>query len=145
MTDLVQLTSSIHKPDRAGAASSPKLLSSSAPLLLSSSSPALPLAHSPTLPLAPSPPSWRRLEELANSDQFQEIVHREFPQYASEWTDDTSRRTFLKLMGASLALAGVTACTRQPKEEIAPYVRQPEQIVPGKSLFFATAMTVNGV
>src|SRR5262249_45434591 len=48
-------------------------------------------------------------------------------------------------MGASLALAGVTACTRQPKEEIAPYVRQPEQIVPGKSLFFATAMTVNGV
>jgi Fe-S-cluster-containing dehydrogenase component len=48
-------------------------------------------------------------------------------------------------MGASLALAGVTACTRQPKEEIAPYVRQPEQIVPGKSLFFATAMTLNGV
>src|SRR5262249_7494999 len=48
-------------------------------------------------------------------------------------------------MGASLALAGVTACTRQPKEEIAPYVRQPEQIIPGKSLFFATAMTLNGV
>ena len=48
-------------------------------------------------------------------------------------------------MGASLALAGVTACTRQPAEKIVPYVRQPEELVPGKPLFFATAMTLGGV
>src|SRR4249919_993725 len=48
-------------------------------------------------------------------------------------------------MGASLALAGVTACTRQPPEKIVPYVRQPEEIVPGKPLFYATAMPLGGV
>src|SRR5205807_7049495 len=60
-------------------------------------------------------------------------------------TDPVARRTFLKLMGASTALAGATACTRQPAEKIVPYVRQPEEIVPGKPLFFATAMTLGGV
>ena len=48
-------------------------------------------------------------------------------------------------MGASLALAGVTGCTRQPDELIVPYVRQPEDVVPGKPLFFATAMSLGGV
>ena len=43
-------------------------------------------------------------------------------------------------MGASLALAGVTACTRQPTENIVPYVRAPEELIPGKPLFYATAM-----
>ena len=47
-------------------------------------------------------------------------------------------------MGASLALGGATACTRQPLEKIVPYVRQPEQIIPGKPLFFATALTLSG-
>ena len=51
---------------------------------------------------------------------------------------------FLKLMGASLALAGMTGCTRQPAEQILPYVRQPEDIIPGKPLFYATAMTLGG-
>ena len=54
------------------------------------------------------------------------------------------RRDLLKFAGASLALAGATACTRQPAEKIVPYVRQPEEIVPGKPLFYATAMTVGG-
>ncbi len=54
------------------------------------------------------------------------------------------RRSFLKLMGASLALAGVSACTRQPSEELVPYVRQPEELVPGKPLFYATAMPMSG-
>ena len=48
-------------------------------------------------------------------------------------------------MGASLALAGVSACTRQPPEKLVPYVRQPEEIVPGRPLFFATAMPQGGV
>ena len=84
---------------------------------------------------------WRSLDELAETPEFQEFLHREFPQNASEWLDPVGRRGFLKLMGASLALAGVTACTRQPAEKIVPYVRQPEELVPGKPLFYATAMT----
>jgi molybdopterin-containing oxidoreductase family iron-sulfur binding subunit len=69
---------------------------------------------------------------------------REFPQCAAELLDPVSRRTFAKLMGASLALAGITACTRQPAEKIVPYVRQPEEIVLGKPLYYATAMPVAG-
>jgi MoCo/4Fe-4S cofactor protein with predicted Tat translocation signal len=87
---------------------------------------------------------WRSLESLAETPEFKEFLHREFPQNASEWLDPVGRRSFLKLMGASLALAGVSACTRQPEEEIIPYVRQPEEEVPGKPLFFATAMPING-
>lgn len=88
---------------------------------------------------------WRSLEELAETEAFQEFLHREFPHGASEWTDPVGRRAFLRLMGASLALAGLGACTRQPAEKILPYVRAPEQVVPGKPLFFATAMTLGGI
>src|SRR5918911_68974 len=83
---------------------------------------------------------WRSLEELADSAEFREFVEREYPQHAEEWEDPVSRRTFLKLMGASLALAGLNACVSQPAEKIVPYVNQPEEIVPSKPLFFATAM-----
>jgi len=87
---------------------------------------------------------WRSLEELADTEEFQEFLHREFPQQASEWTDRVSRRNFLKLMGASLALAGLTACSGQVPEKIVPYVEAPEEVVPGKPLFFATAMPLGG-
>ena len=87
---------------------------------------------------------WRSLEELADTGEFQELLHREFPQNASEFDDPVGRRKFLKLMGASFALAGLTACTRQPVEYIAPYVRQPEELVPGKPVYFATAMPLDG-
>ena len=88
---------------------------------------------------------WRSLEELADSPSFRSLVQREFPAQASEWLDPKGRRGFLKLMGASIALAGATACTRQPDELIVPYVRQPEEVIPGKPLFFATAMTLGGI
>jgi MoCo/4Fe-4S cofactor protein with predicted Tat translocation signal len=88
---------------------------------------------------------WRSLEELADSAEFQEFVEREYPQHAEEWHDPVGRRTFLKLMGASLALAGLSSCVYQPAEKIVPYVSQPEEIVPGKPLFFATAMQLGGV
>ena len=87
---------------------------------------------------------WRSLEELSDTPEFREYLHREFPAQASEFTDAAGRRQFLKLMGASLALAGVSACTRQPEEKIIPYVRQPEEIVPGRPLFYATAMPLGG-
>jgi molybdopterin-containing oxidoreductase family iron-sulfur binding subunit len=87
---------------------------------------------------------WRSLEELADTPEIQELIAREFPENASTFTDPVGRRRFLKLMSASLALAGVGACKRQPDELIVPYVHQPEQLVPGRPLFFATAMPMDG-
>src|SRR5579863_6492954 len=90
------------------------------------------------------PEFWRSLEELAGTAEFREMMHREFPKGASEWLDAVSRRGFLKLMGASMALAGMTGCTKQPFEPIVPYVKQPEELVPGRPLFFASAFTLGG-
>jgi MoCo/4Fe-4S cofactor protein with predicted Tat translocation signal len=89
---------------------------------------------------------WRSLEELADSETFQELLHREFPRQASSWTETLGRREFLRLMGASLALAGLTACGRSAatNEKIVPYVRQPESLVPGRPQFFATAFVHDG-
>jgi len=88
---------------------------------------------------------WRSLDELFSTDGFQEYLTREFPRQASEWIDDEGRRNFLKIMGASLALAGLSACTKQPVEEILPYVEQPEKLIPGKPLFYATAFPIGGI
>ena len=90
------------------------------------------------------PEYWRSLEELAGSDDFQDALHREFPKGASEWVDSVSRRGFLKVMGASLGLAGMTGCVRLPLEPIVPYVRQPEEMIPGRPTFYATASTLGG-
>jgi molybdopterin-containing oxidoreductase family iron-sulfur binding subunit len=90
------------------------------------------------------PEYWRSLEELAGSPAFREALHREFPKGASEWVDSVSRRGFLKVMGASMALAGMTGCVRLPLEPIVPYVRQPEDVIPGRPQFYATAMTLGG-
>jgi len=90
------------------------------------------------------PEYWRSLEELAGSEEFQQALHREFPKGASEWLDTVSRRGFLKVMGASLGLAGMTACTKLPLEPIVPYVRQPENVVPGRPMYYATAVTLGG-
>jgi MoCo/4Fe-4S cofactor protein with predicted Tat translocation signal len=87
---------------------------------------------------------WRTLEERAEDPAFQQHLYNEFPSEIEAITDPVARRTFLRLMGASMALAGVTACTRQPAEKIVPYVRQPEELIPGKPLFFATAMPLGG-
>jgi molybdopterin-containing oxidoreductase family iron-sulfur binding subunit len=90
------------------------------------------------------PAFWRGLEELAGTPEFEELLANEFPAQASVWPEGVSRRNFLSLMGASLAFGGLTACTRQPLERIVPYVEQPESIVPGKPLRFATSMTLGG-
>ena len=60
-----------------------------------------------------APEVWRSLDEVAGTDEFKDYLHREFPSNASEWIDPVGRRNFLKLMSASMALAGVTACTVQ--------------------------------
>jgi molybdopterin-containing oxidoreductase family iron-sulfur binding subunit len=81
---------------------------------------------------------------LADTPEFQELLAREFPENASEWTDPVGRREFLKLMGASLGLAGLTACTAQPSDMIVPYVKAPEDVIPGNPLYFATAIPLSG-
>jgi MoCo/4Fe-4S cofactor protein with predicted Tat translocation signal len=86
---------------------------------------------------------WRSLEQRAGAPEFQASLTREFSPEASR-LNHFDRRNFLKLMGASLALATLPACTRQPIEKIVPYVKQPEELVLGQPLFFATAMTLGG-
>ncbi len=82
---------------------------------------------------------WRSVDELANTPEFQAAVEKEFPSAAQEWVDPVSRRVFLKLMGASMALAGLAGCTKQPDEPIYPYVKAPEDLILGKPMYFATA------
>jgi molybdopterin-containing oxidoreductase family iron-sulfur binding subunit len=83
---------------------------------------------------------WRTLEELADHPHFTDLLHREFPRHASEWDDAVDRRDFLKLMGASLALAGLAGCGLPDQTHIVPYVKQPDGVVLGRPNFFATAM-----
>jgi molybdopterin-containing oxidoreductase family iron-sulfur binding subunit len=86
---------------------------------------------------------WRSLEELADAPGFDEMLQREFPRQAAEWIDPVSRRGFLKIMGASMALAGLSGCTKQPDEPIYPYIKQPEDLILGKPNYFASAMPFN--
>ncbi|HEX6100467.1 MAG TPA: TAT-variant-translocated molybdopterin oxidoreductase [Thermoanaerobaculia bacterium] len=87
---------------------------------------------------------WRSLEELSRSDVFDDFMHQEFPQQAVALDKGVDRRDFMKLMGASVAMAGLAACA-PPAETIVPYVNQPESLIPGKPLFFASAMPLGGV
>ena len=88
---------------------------------------------------------WRSLDELSKTEDFEKLMHREFPHAASEWNDGHSRRNFLKLMSASLALGGLTACTlRKTSEKIVPYVDAPEYLIPGRPLFYASSVNWHG-
>jgi MoCo/4Fe-4S cofactor protein with predicted Tat translocation signal len=89
---------------------------------------------------------WLGLEELANTHDFQEFLNEEFPRQSVAYENSVDRRDFLKLLGASLALAGLTSCVRpvKPNEKIVPYVKAPEEMIPGKPLYFASAITQGG-
>src|ERR1700732_2943464 len=87
---------------------------------------------------------WRTLDELADDPHFEELLHREFPRQASEWDQAVDRRNFLKLMAASLAFAGLAGCKSNEQSNIVPYVKQPDGMVLGKPLFFATVMPFAG-
>ena len=86
---------------------------------------------------------WKSLNELAQNKEYEKFLHREFPENATELEDGVSRRGFLKVMGASIALAGFAAC-RRPVQKILPYAKQPEDIVPGIPLYYATSMPFQG-
>jgi molybdopterin-containing oxidoreductase family iron-sulfur binding subunit len=85
-----------------------------------------------------TPEFWRSMDEL--SPEYRAEIEREFPEQAGLLDDPVSRRQFLTLMGASLALVGISGCGRQLPDKIVPRVRQPEGTIPGKASYFATAM-----
>ncbi len=89
---------------------------------------------------------WRSFNEIADTEEFREFLEQEFPAGAAFLDDPTgmTRRTFLKIMGASMALAGLTACTATNPAKIVPYVTAPEEIIPGEPLFYATAFPMAG-
>ncbi len=85
---------------------------------------------------------WRSVGELSDTPEFRSWLEREFPAGAAEIEgDDWSRRSFLKLMGASTALAGfgLTSC-RRPEMHLVPFTKSAEWTIPGKPLYYATAM-----
>ena len=92
-----------------------------------------------------SPRFWRGLDELADTPEFRDHKENEFPHGANDPEAKLDRRELMKVMAASAAFAGLTGCTKLPTQKIVPYVRQPEQIIPGKPLFYATAVTLGGV
>src|SRR5581483_8678873 len=79
-----------------------------------------------------SPRFWRGLEELAVTPEFLDNAQNEFPHGANDPNATLDRRELLKVMAASAAFAGLTGCTKLPTQHIVPYVREPEQIIPGK-------------
>ena len=99
----------------------------------------------PEIPAGENTISWRSVGQLEGSQDFRNTLDREFPRAAAEMADEadaeTSRRSFLKLMGASTALAGLSmAACRRPEKYTVPYTQAPEWIIPGKALYYASAM-----
>ncbi len=88
---------------------------------------------------------WRSLEEASGMPEFRSYLDDEFPGMAAAPLSSVSRRNFLQVMGASLALAGATSgCSRQPPEYIHPYVKQPAELVPGTPMYYASAVLSSG-
>ena len=88
---------------------------------------------------------WRSMDELAGSERYQDFTNHEFTAKASVEPTGLTRRDAMKWMAASAAFAGLAACTKLPTQKIVPYVRAPEQLIPGKNLYYATAYPQGGV
>ena len=105
------------------------------------------MTHNHALPILTTPNGrtwWRSLEELADTQAVHDYLHREFPENASEWLSG-SRRDFLRLLGASLFLAGASGCDiKQPSETIVPTVSSADHAPPGLPVYFTTAMDFAG-
>ncbi|MGZ3790634.1 MAG: TAT-variant-translocated molybdopterin oxidoreductase, partial [Bacteriovorax sp.] len=87
---------------------------------------------------------WQSYEEWCESKEMQELVKREFPMDASIFSDKISRRHFFKIMGASLILAGLVGCKLSPAQKIVSFVKAPEGLLPGKSVFYARSLNRGG-
>jgi MoCo/4Fe-4S cofactor protein with predicted Tat translocation signal len=88
---------------------------------------------------------WQSIDQLSETTEYREFLENEFPHDPEKDQDGINRRDVLKLAAASAALAGLSACTKLPKQKIVPYVKAPEEIIPGRPLFYATSMTLAGV
>ena len=86
---------------------------------------------------------WSSLDELLDQESFRAVLRAEFPM-ASTIFSDPGRRQFLKLMGASLLLSGLTACGETRSDHALPYVNQPEDVTPGLPRHYATAVLLEG-
>ena len=101
--------------------------------------------HHPEVPAGETTVAWRSVGQLEDTADFRQWLDREFPRGAAELANEdeveTSRRSFLKLMGASTALAGfgMAAC-RRPEAYILPYTKAPEWVIPGKATYYASSM-----
>lgn len=101
--------------------------------------------HHPEVPASETTTAWRSPGQLENSPMFRDWLDREFPNGTAEMSGpeeaENTRRSFLKLMGASSALAGfgMAAC-RRPETYIVPYTKAPEWIIPGKATYYASSM-----
>lgn len=101
--------------------------------------------HHPDVPAGDTTVSWRSVGQLEDTPAFRDWLDREFPQGAAQMANEedaeVSRRSFLKLMGASTALAGfgLAAC-RRPESYIVPYTKAPEWVIPGKATYYASSM-----
>lgn len=88
---------------------------------------------------------WRSLEQKLNPEKYKNLNAREFPPNYFDVPKGVARRDFLGLLGASMALAGLTACSEKPVEPILPYTKNPEHMVVGNPLHYATAWSLRGV
>ncbi|UCD38463.1 MAG: TAT-variant-translocated molybdopterin oxidoreductase, partial [Fidelibacterota bacterium] len=86
---------------------------------------------------------WRSLKEIADTSEFRELLQKKPSESPTNSGEGMSRRNFLNLMAASLALAGMAGC-RRPVEKIVPYVIKPEEIIPGIPQYYATSMPLAG-
>src|SRR3984957_10880223 len=88
---------------------------------------------------------WQSIDQLAETKEYREFLENEFPHDPEKDKEGINRREVLKLAAASAALAGLSACTKLPTQKIVPYVKPPEEIIPGRPLFYATSMPLAGV
>jgi len=89
------------------------------------------------------PMYWRSASQLSGDPEFQQVVDSEFLSGAEKSPTGASRRQFLQIMGASMALAGLSAC-RRPVEKILPFAQKPEELIPGVPVNYATSMPFRG-
>ncbi|MSQ90813.1 MAG: 4Fe-4S dicluster domain-containing protein [Phycisphaerales bacterium] len=89
---------------------------------------------------------WRSVEDLTSSSEFRDWMHREFPDGASEHLTENERRNFLKVMGASFALAGLglAGCRRWPETKVVPAASQPVNRIPGEPVYYSTVWEFSG-
>ena len=91
------------------------------------------------------PLHWRSLEELERTESYEDRMQREFGEYVEQpELDGNTRRHFLSVMGATMAMTGLSGCVRRPVDHIVPYARQPEEVLPGVASHYATATHIGG-